>query len=116
MTEYFGLFKLTAKDPIFFVVMKNIFYTQFNVSEVYDLKGSTVNRIEKEALHNTDPTRALKDLNFKKKLKLGPELKTELNEQLHSDVKFLEGWNIIDYSFLVGIHNHRALARHCPSG
>lgn len=49
---------------VYFVIMNNVFNTERNIHERFDLKGSTVGRSVKEALHLDNPTIALKDLDF----------------------------------------------------
>ena len=46
----------------------------------------------------------MKDNDFKRRLCLGPTTKARLLEQIERDVRFMESWNICDYSLLVGFH------------
>jgi len=82
------------------LVMSNIFDTPLQIHEQYDLKGSTIGRHVEETAVDI----AMKDLDFHRKINLGPGNKALLLEQLEHDCKFLEQLNLCDYSFLVGIH------------
>lgn len=92
-----------------FVVMTNVFDTPLKIHEQYDLKGSTVGRHvdapdANDEEEEADAEVALKDLDFKRRISLGPENKAILLEQLEQDCKFMEQHNICDYSFLIGVH------------
>lgn len=72
-----------------FLVMTNIFDTPLKIHEQYDLKGSTVGR-HVDAPDNNEEGEAevaLKDLDFKRRIFLGPENKAILLEQLEQDCK-----------------------------
>lgn len=50
----------------------------------------------------------MKDINWvrrSRELRLGPEKRALLTEQLRRDTDFLQRMNILDYSLLIGIHN-----------
>merc|ERR1711974_107826 len=81
-----------------FIVLKNVFFTLLPIDEVYDLKGSEYGRT------NTEGRGVLKDLDFKRKLNLTPEMRTKFLAQINADSKFLEELQLIDCSLLVGIH------------
>lgn len=55
-------------------------------------------------VNTDDPNVALKDLNFKRRMKVGLEMKARLLEQIEKDIRFLESQGITDYSLLVGVH------------
>lgn len=89
-----------------FVVIENVFNADFPLQEQYDLKvinisytfyfslskkfvlqkGSTVDRLV-EVEGEMNPSIALKDLNFKRKLHLGPQRKALLMEQVEKDTR-----------------------------
>ena len=87
---------------------------------VFDLKGSLVDRKEKGA---TKPSTTLKDQNFitmqeqqsrlRKSNKstsiinLNPETKKKILSSIRSDVDFLKGLNLMDYSLLICIEKKR---------
>lgn len=91
-----------------FVVMANLFPPNRDIHSIYDLKGSTHGR---RAEICTDAKFAiLKDLNWlenKEKLVLGAKKRAQLQTQLSKDVELLVKCNVMDYSFLVGIHDSR---------
>jgi 1-phosphatidylinositol-4-phosphate 5-kinase len=86
-----------------FVVMGNIFAQSLAIHERYDLKGSTVGRTVGE-VKKKDPNVVMKDLDFQRKICLGPEKQHLFFQQLQHDCKYLESRNIMDYSLLLGIH------------
>ena len=112
IVRFFGLHKVRLAPEqryISVVVMENIFYNRFQLkmNTIYDLKGSTVGR---RALKGSR-TRAsyhgtLKDLDLNDSIVIGPEAKAQLMEQLEQDVTFLTQCGIMDYSLLLGIHEH----------
>jgi Ca2+-binding EF-hand superfamily protein/uncharacterized protein YbjT (DUF2867 family) len=108
LPRFYGLHKLKSfnkKDgrtnEIFFIVMANLFDSPLQVHEQYDLKGSTVNRsVRQEEYWN--PSIALKDLDFHRRIVVGPKLKALILEQAEIDCKWMESLNVCDYSLLVG--------------
>ncbi|EGC33360.1 hypothetical protein DICPUDRAFT_154611 [Dictyostelium purpureum] len=109
LTKFFGLHRVKpiGGRQVRFLVMKNLFYTPKEITQRFDLKGSTVGReLSPEELKKTCPT--LKDLDFRrlgKKIHLGPDRKKLFMHQLSEDCKFLVKLNIMDYSLLIGLHN-----------
>jgi hypothetical protein len=113
IVRFFGLHKVRLAPEqryISVVVMENIFFHnrhQLKMSTIYDLKGSSVGRRSlkgsrtRATYHGT-----LKDLDFEENVWIGGDAKTQLMEQLDQDVKFLTKSGIMDYSLLLGIHNH----------
>jgi 1-phosphatidylinositol-4-phosphate 5-kinase len=94
--------KKGSEKDIQFTVMASILDSPLSIHEQYDLKGSTVGRhVETDG---SNPDVALKDLDFKRRIKLGPKLKAQLLEQIENDTKFLEKLGICDYSLLIGYH------------
>ncbi|KAI9140253.1 hypothetical protein BKA69DRAFT_530612 [Paraphysoderma sedebokerense] len=110
IARVFGLFKvkLPGDKVVPFVVMSNIFSPNVNVHEIFDLKGSTVKRYVPPEKAAKSKVPVLQDLNFlerNKKLLLGPEKRGELLKQLKIDIDFLTSVSIMDYSFVVGMHD-----------
>ncbi len=113
IARFYGLHKVKLAPEqryITVVVMDNIFHNMEHLAmhERYDLKGSWVGRRaikgsrERNAYKGT-----LKDLDLgNKKVWVGTENKQILIEQLREDAKFLASCDIMDYSMLLGIHNH----------
>jgi len=88
------------------MVMENCLRTPLPLHEVYDLKGSTINRSVPEQLR-TSLMVAMKDLDFiknKRAIVVGKYTKYLLLKQIEEDVLFLHSNNIVDYSLLVAIH------------
>jgi len=105
LTRFWGLYKVIRSpiEKVNFVVMKNAFFTTKKIHERYDLKGSTVGRTTDE--ENVRRSRiVLKDLNFNRQLKLGPDRAKMFLAQLEKDTYFLQKFEIIDYSLIVGVH------------
>ena len=112
LTRFYGLYRIkqtTSKEWMCFVVMENLFFipqiNNLSPQEVYDLKGSTVNRNAKVVSGSVDKsTYALKDNDFKRSIKIGPHGKSLLLQQIDRDVRWMESHYICDYSLLVGFH------------
>ncbi|KAI8913417.1 hypothetical protein EDD86DRAFT_200509 [Gorgonomyces haynaldii] len=110
LTRIFGVHRV--KQPgnrkIHFVVMGNVFPSNKDIHEVYDLKGSLLGRNITQQEIDESPRAVMKDLNWlerSKTLQLGPEKRHLLSMQLERDVKFLVDHDIMDYSLLIGIHD-----------
>lgn len=108
LPKFFGLHRVKPHRgrQVRFVVMGNVFQTKKKIHERYDLKGSTLGRAASEEEKKKD-TVTYKDLDFRErhmKIQIGPMKRAELIEQLQKDCKFLGQLNIMDYSFLIGIH------------
>lgn len=113
LTRIYGLHSMAmgaaarGRDEDRFIVMANLFNPRYPVHEQYDLKGSKVDRTVAMG-EQFDPSKvALKDGNFdsfNRKIRIGPERKALLLEQLEKDTKWLERLGVCDYSLLVGIH------------
>ncbi|KAL6076828.1 Phosphatidylinositol 4-phosphate 5-kinase 1 [Balamuthia mandrillaris] len=115
LTRFFGMHQMRrGREEVNFVVMENLFNSDFPIHEQYDLKGSTIDRLVEVDPDKSDPSIALKDLNFKRKLYLGPKRKALLMEQVEKDTRWMASHNITDYSFLVGIH-HLDTSKGLPS-
>jgi hypothetical protein len=100
LVRILGLFKIfNTKESL--IIMENIF--QSRCSTIYDLKGSTDNRL----VDNPNPGAILKDQNF---LNSGQNLRFSSSDHetftqgLKNDCRFLNKFNIIDYSLIVGIN------------
>jgi 1-phosphatidylinositol-4-phosphate 5-kinase len=94
LTRIFGLHRVKrpGNKKIHFVVMGNVFPSNKDIHEVYDLKGSIIGRSipEDEALDN--PRAVMKDLNWinrSKNLRFGPEKGEMFVMQMERDVKVL---------------------------
>ncbi|CAH9085941.1 unnamed protein product [Cuscuta epithymum] len=88
-----------------FIVMGNLFCSEYRIHRRFDLKGSshgrrTTNKPEEEV----DETATLKDLDLNFVFRLQRNWYLELIKQIDLDCEFLESERIMDYSFLVGLH------------
>jgi len=90
-----------GKD-IYFCIMANLFDSPVETHELYDLKGSTVNRSVTLEVPNSNI--ALKDLDFHRKIYISGKQKARLLQQAEIDCRWMESFNICDYSLLVGFH------------
>ncbi|EFC37710.1 phosphatidylinositol-4-phosphate 5-Kinase [Naegleria gruberi] len=108
ITRFYGMYSIKPRGGknVRFIVMNNVFDTTMYVSERYDLKGSTVGReaSEKEKKRETPIYKDLDFLRRSSKLKVGPQMKNLIMNQLQVDATWLEKMKIMDYSLLVGVH------------
>eukprot|EP00298_Acanthocystis_sp_HF-20_P016264 c21430_g1_i2.p1 GENE.c21430_g1_i2~~c21430_g1_i2.p1 ORF type:complete len:578 (-),score=184.40 c21430_g1_i2:15-1748(-) len=133
LTKVYGVFSIKMyKTTFFFYIMENIF-SQINeseISEIYDLKGSFVDRSANPPKENQrvtckncnmkftfskkiasqgcrfgnhEPRQVFKDNDLKTKIRIvNPK---EFFDQLEIDTQFLsEDLGVMDYSLLVGVH------------
>ncbi|KAJ3124530.1 Phosphatidylinositol-4-phosphate 5-kinase [Nowakowskiella sp. JEL0407] len=110
ISRIFGLHrvKLPGNKKIHFVVMGNVFPSNKDIHEVYDLKGSTIGRSIPEEEARKNPRAVMKDLNWlgrSKKIYLGEEKGSKFVQQMEIDVAFLAKMKIMDYSLLIGYHD-----------
>lgn len=90
--------------------MENVLDSNVKIDEYYDLKGSAVGRSRRERRNSksfTSKEGALLDKDLRRKIKIGPKLKSELIEQLKIDAQFLCSQRLMDYSLLLGIVNEK---------
>ncbi|KAG1371111.1 Phosphatidylinositol 4-phosphate 5-kinase 4 [Cocos nucifera] len=108
VTRFFGLHcvKLTgaAQKKVRFVIMGNLFCTEFAVHRRFDLKGSSHGRTTSKPESEIDEYTTLKDLDLNFIFRLQASWFQEFQRQLEKDCEFLEAERIMDYSLLVGIH------------
>ena len=109
IVRLYGLYQVQLaweQKYISVIVMENIFHSlqRLKIHEKYDLKGSTVKR---ETRKKSTESAVLKDGDLHNKVYVGPENKAALLEQLRKDTEFLARHHIMDYSLLLGIHDHR---------
>ena len=112
ITKFCGLYSMkVAGKTIHAVAMQNSFTNVAELKQVYDLKGSTVNRsVGKKKMGGLH---AMKDLDLNRTIELRWDWRQRLLHQLKVDTAFLEKHDLIDYSFLVGLHTPRR-AVHIP--
>lgn len=104
LTKIFGLYEVsTGFNSYYYIAMENLFFELESENyEIYDLKGSELNRYIKQM----KPTQTLLDTNFKinynnEPLKL---IHTDFEyamAALENDTNFLSFHNLVDYSLLI---------------
>ncbi|KAL7239146.1 hypothetical protein ACSBR2_005112 [Camellia fascicularis] len=108
VTKFFGLHcvKLTgpAQKKVRFVIMGNLFCTEYPIHRRFDLKGSSLGRTTDKPETEIDATTTLKDLDLNFIFRLQRAWFQEFCRQVDRDCDFLEQERIMDYSLLVGIH------------
>uniref|UniRef100_M1BKJ7 1-phosphatidylinositol-4-phosphate 5-kinase n=2 Tax=Solanum TaxID=4107 RepID=M1BKJ7_SOLTU len=108
VTKFFGLHcvKLTgpAQKKVRFVIMGNLFCTEYAIHRRFDLKGSSHGRVTEKSESQIDSTTTLKDLDLNFIFRLQKVWFQEFCRQVDRDCDFLEQERIMDYSLLVGVH------------
>nr|GMD80885.1 phosphatidylinositol 4-phosphate 5-kinase 1-like [Ipomoea batatas] len=87
-----------------FIVMGNLFCSEYRIHRRFDLKGSSHGRTTSKPEGEIDETTTLKDLDLNYVFRLQQNWYQELIKQIERDCEFLESERIMDYSLLVGIH------------
>ncbi|TKY73763.1 Phosphatidylinositol 4-phosphate 5-kinase 2 [Spatholobus suberectus] len=87
-----------------FIVMGNVFCSEYRIHKRFDLKGSSHGRTTDKPREEIDETTTLKDLDLCFVFRLEKSWFQELIWQLDKDCEFLEAEGIMDYSFLIGLH------------
>ena len=118
LSKILGVFTIEAActmgSQVHIMLMENTVRLK-NVDElkyVFDLKGSTVDRVVKGKTENST---TLKDLNFllikskiKELTKLTESTSRRLAQVMRSDIDFLKSFNLMDYSMLIAIEKSNA--------
>jgi len=92
-------------QKIDFLVMNNIFPTDVELDERYDLKGSWVNR--QSGGKDRPRGRLLKDMDLNYVFMTREDVGYRLALQIKKDIDFLTSHNLMDYSLLVGVKYER---------
>ncbi|XP_073045901.1 phosphatidylinositol 4-phosphate 5-kinase 5-like [Primulina eburnea] len=121
VTKYFGLHCVKLNGPaqkkVRFIIMGNLFCSEYMIHRRYDLKGSTFGRLTDKPESEIDATTTLKDLDLNFIFRLQKTWFQEFRRQADKDCEFLEQERIMDYSLLVGLHFIEASNDdHTPSG
>ncbi|KAK4747458.1 hypothetical protein SAY87_014044 [Trapa incisa] len=87
-----------------FIVMGNLFYSEYRIHRLFDLKGSSHGRTTEKSLGEIDETTTLKDLDLDFIFHLQRNWFQGFIGQIERDCEFLESKGIMDYSLLVGLH------------
>jgi len=99
-------FRIFEGPEICFLVMRNMFYTDFPLHFRYDLKGSWEQRTAGEKFRKNPRRTVGKDLDFgDKRIYIPGNFCKTLLDTLQKDCEFLASNQLIDYSLLVGIHD-----------
>uniref|UniRef100_A0A804HR10 Phosphatidylinositol 4-phosphate 5-kinase n=1 Tax=Musa acuminata subsp. malaccensis TaxID=214687 RepID=A0A804HR10_MUSAM len=116
VTKFFGLHcvKLTgaSQKKVRFVIMENLFCSEYVIHRRFDLKGSSHGRMTSKPESEIDETTTLKDLDLNFIFRLQRSWFQEFQRQVDKDCEFLEQERIMDYSLLVGVHFRTSLTVH----
>ncbi|KAK7267156.1 hypothetical protein RIF29_19820 [Crotalaria pallida] len=108
LTKFYGLHcvKLigTAQKKVRFIIMGNLFCSEYTIHRRFDLKGSSLGRITDKPESEISETTILKDLDLNFVFRLQRSWFQEFRRQIDRDCELLEQEGIMDYSLLVGIH------------
>ncbi|PWZ37868.1 Phosphatidylinositol 4-phosphate 5-kinase 4 [Zea mays] len=108
VTKFFGLHcvKLAAANQkkVRFVIMGNLFCSEYPIHRRFDLKGSSLGRTTDKPQTEIDQYTTLKDLDLNFIFRLKKQWFHEFQRQVDRDCEFLEQEKIMDYSLLVGVH------------
>ncbi|XP_022746663.1 phosphatidylinositol 4-phosphate 5-kinase 6-like isoform X2 [Durio zibethinus] len=119
VTKFYGLHcvKLTgaAQKKVRFVIMGNLFCTDYAIHRRFDLKGSSHGRTTAKPESEIDLTTTLKDLDLNYIFRLQKLWFQEFCRQVDRDCDFLEQERIMDYSLLIGFH-FQEVSTSCTSG
>ncbi|KAL7246353.1 hypothetical protein ACSBR2_001460 [Camellia fascicularis] len=106
VTKFFGVHcvKPVGGLKTRFIVMGNLFCSEYRIHRRFDLKGSSHGRTTDKPEGEIDETTTLKDLDLNFVFCIQGNWFQELIKQIDSDCQFLEAERIMDYSLLVGLH------------
>lgn len=106
VTKFFGVHCVKPVGGIKtrFIVMGNLFCSEYRIHRRFDLKGSSHGRTTDKPEDEIDETTTLKDLDLNYVFRLQQSWFSELIKQINRDCEFLEAERIMDYSLLVGMH------------
>uniref|UniRef100_A0A7C9EWC7 Phosphatidylinositol 4-phosphate 5-kinase n=1 Tax=Opuntia streptacantha TaxID=393608 RepID=A0A7C9EWC7_OPUST len=106
VTRFYGVHcvKPVGGPKTRFIVMGNLFCSEYRIHRRFDLKGSRHGRTTQRPEGEIDETTTLKDLDLDFVFRLQKNWYQELIKQIERDCEFLEAERIMDYSLLVGVH------------
>ena len=111
IARIYGIFTVEMEDiePVDLLLMANCAHCGPNIENVFDLKGSIINRFVPEWNEAGD---CLKDVNLmeiakeKKFLNFQRADMREIMKMMFKDIKYLNSRNLMDYSLLLIIENN----------
>ncbi|KAL3513588.1 hypothetical protein ACH5RR_026305 [Cinchona calisaya] len=108
VAKFYGVHCVKPVDGVKtrFIVMGNLFCSEYRIHRRFDLKGSSHGRTMDKPEGEFDEATTLKDLDLNFAFRLQQNWYQELIKQIDRDCEFLESERIMDYSLLVGIHFH----------
>ncbi|RDX70417.1 Phosphatidylinositol 4-phosphate 5-kinase 1, partial [Mucuna pruriens] len=106
VTKFYGVHcvKPIGGQKTRFIVMGNLFCSEYPIHRRFDLKGSSHGRTTNKTKEEIDETTTLKDLDLNFVFRLQKKWFQDLIKQIERDCEFLEAEGIMDYSLLVGLH------------
>lgn len=109
LPKFFGLYCYqSGTSNIRLTVMNNLLPRKYKCHIKFDLKGSTYKRKASKS-ERAKKSPVYKDLDFQQMFPDGIQLDAETYDAviktISRDTRVLESFNIMDYSFLLGIHN-----------
>lgn len=106
LTKFYGVHcvKPIGGQKVRFIVMGNLFCSEYKIHRRFDLKGSSHGRTIHKSEEEIDETTTLKDLDLNFVFHIHKSWFKKLIWQIEQDCKFLETEGIMDYSLLVGLH------------
>ncbi|OWM90043.1 hypothetical protein CDL15_Pgr026956 [Punica granatum] len=108
VTKFFGLHCVKSTGPaqkkVRFVIMGNLFCSEYTFHRRFDLKGSSHGRVTDKPESEIEANTTLKDLDLNFIFRLEKKYFQDFCRQVDRDCDFLEQERIMDYSLLVGLH------------
>ncbi|KAK4792717.1 hypothetical protein SAY86_023152 [Trapa natans] len=108
VTKFFGLHCVKSTGPaqkkVRFVIMGNLFRSEYIFHRRFDLKGSSHGRVTDKPESEIEATTTLKDLDLNFIFRLQKKCFQDFCRQVDRDCEFLEQERIMDYSLLIGLH------------
>ncbi|KAG5386636.1 hypothetical protein IGI04_038106 [Brassica rapa subsp. trilocularis] len=113
VTKFFGVHcvKPVGGQKTRFIVMGNLFCSEYRIHKRFDLKGSSHGRTIDKDEGEIDETTTLKDLDLKYVFRLETSWFHAFINQIDIDCEFLEAERIMDYSLLIGLHFRESCLR-----
>jgi hypothetical protein len=110
LPRFLGLYSLTIGNdpkPVRVLVMANVFGGAVTIDRKYDLKGSMHGRLasKKEAAKKSPVWKDLDWIAKEKPLSLSAVHRKHVLESIERDLAFLTKHGLMDYSFLIGVHD-----------